>query len=209
METLSKSLDGLNPEAKVFVPLSDYSSNKISHSINFRRKDNTKRDNNIENISNLPGLIPIKNNRLSDDLFKEFNYRLIYSETPLERTNRHLIHISGLIYQKPIMQYNKNGRYTWGIHMNLSEEQIKKYVDTINYINNLPLSYKLISSYEIDYKTVLEEIDKGVKYAEIPHNAILYSFYLHKNEGHFFMWEAGFSLDKKNLFILGIYQIVG
>jgi hypothetical protein len=203
METLSKSLEGLNPEAKVFVPLSDSRPHEKNY-VNFKRKDK-----NTENISNLPALIPIGNNNLPNDLFKEFKYRLIYSETPSEKTNRHLIHKEGLMYQKPIMPYNKNGRYTWGIKINLSEAQIKYYIDSVNYINTLPFSYMILSECKNEYKTVLNNIEKGFTYSEIPQNAILYSFYIQKNEGHFLMWDSGLCLDKKSLFILGIYEIVG
>jgi hypothetical protein len=150
----------------------------------------------------MPELILVK-----QDLFTQFSIKP-GSETPNEPTNRHMVCIDGLINQKPITPEDKNGRYTWGINMAFNEEQIQYYIREVDNINMSPLPMKDISSWRHEYNYVLNKMKNNI-YCRIPLKAILYSYYIQYKEGYFKFWDMGMFLEKRNLFILGIYEIVG
>ena len=122
--------------------------------------------------------------------------KMLYSDTPREIKNRHVIHESGIVFTGEIFPTDLNGEYFWGFKVNLKKKYINSLLETLklitpNQLKNLKIIYENTLFYIETYKINEKFFNDNYLYFYYAH---LYSISMGKDD---------------TLFILGSYSIVG
>ena len=140
--------------------------------------------------------LPYNKRKPIEDVIKTKSDKMLYSDTPQEIKNRHVIHNSGNVYNKEIFPTNQNGEYVWGLKFNDKKEYINSLLETLklitpNQLKNLKIIYENTLFYIETYKINEKFFNDNYLYFYYAH---LYSLSMGKDD---------------TLFILGSYSIVG